>query len=138
MTPQSATARVVVPFHDVDSMRIVWHGNYYRYFEVARCELLRLFDLDIPQMESSGWLFPVIKSQCRYVSPLRYGDVALVTASLAETEFKLVVNYRVHEEKTGRKVATGFTEHAVLDGDFQLIYPIPSEILNRFAEKDKS
>jgi acyl-CoA thioester hydrolase len=25
-----------VPFHDVDLQRVVWHGHYYKYFEVAR------------------------------------------------------------------------------------------------------
>ena len=30
----------VVPFFDVDSMRIVWHGHYCKYLELARCKLL--------------------------------------------------------------------------------------------------
>ncbi|MBQ2464452.1 MAG: hypothetical protein II507_05635 [Treponema sp.] len=29
-----------VEFYDVDSMRIVWHGNYVKYMEASRCALL--------------------------------------------------------------------------------------------------
>jgi acyl-CoA thioester hydrolase len=29
-----------VPFFDLDPMNIVWHGNYVKYLEVARCALL--------------------------------------------------------------------------------------------------
>ncbi len=128
-----ATARIEIPFHDVDAMRIVWHGNYFRYFEVARCALLRKFNLDIQQLESNGWLFPVIKSECRYISSLHYGDIAAVTARVTEVEYKLVVDYRIIEEGSGRRIATGRTEHALLNQAGELIYPIPDEILQRFA-----
>jgi len=36
-----------VPFFDVDSMNIVWHGHYVKYFELARCQLLELFDFGL-------------------------------------------------------------------------------------------
>ena len=29
-----------VPFYDLDPMNVVWHGNYVKYLEVARCDLL--------------------------------------------------------------------------------------------------
>ncbi len=29
-----------MPFFDVDSMNVVWHGHYVKYLEVARCALL--------------------------------------------------------------------------------------------------
>ena len=28
-----------VPFYDVDPMNIVWHGNYIKYLEQARCDM---------------------------------------------------------------------------------------------------
>ncbi len=31
---------ILVPFFDVDSMNVVWHGHYVKYLEVARCALL--------------------------------------------------------------------------------------------------
>jgi acyl-CoA thioester hydrolase len=128
-----ASVRIDIPFHDVDAMRIVWHGNYARYFEIARTVLLRQYELDYPEMEASGWLFPVIRMDCRYLSPLRYGDIALVDVTVEEAEFKMVLSYRIVEEKTGKKIATGHTEHAVLDRDFNLRMPIPPALRERFV-----
>ena len=34
---------IEVPFHDVDTMNVVWHGHYLKYFEIARCKLLDQF-----------------------------------------------------------------------------------------------
>ena len=31
-----ASVRLKVPFHDVDTMQVVWHGHYLKYFEQAR------------------------------------------------------------------------------------------------------
>ena len=31
---------ILVPFFDVDTMNVVWHGHYIKYLEVARCALL--------------------------------------------------------------------------------------------------
>ena len=27
---------IEVPFHDVDTMNVVWHGHYLKYFEIPR------------------------------------------------------------------------------------------------------
>jgi acyl-CoA thioester hydrolase len=42
MDPHCITAETefTVEFYDVDSMEIVWHGNYVKYLEKARCVLL--------------------------------------------------------------------------------------------------
>ena len=31
---------VTAEFFDVDAMKIVWHGNYVKFMEVARCAML--------------------------------------------------------------------------------------------------
>ena len=33
-------------FHDCDPMHVVWHGNYFKYFEIARCALLQRYDYE--------------------------------------------------------------------------------------------
>ena len=41
---------IVIPFHDNDPMGIVWHGNYFKYFEMARDALLERAGMPIPKM----------------------------------------------------------------------------------------
>ena len=49
-----------VEFYDVDSMRIVWHGNYVKYMEKARCALLDFVSFGYLEMEHSNFEFPVV------------------------------------------------------------------------------
>ena len=53
---------VEVPFHDVDIMRIAWHGHYVKYFEIARTALIRELDYDIDAMERDGFAWPIVES----------------------------------------------------------------------------
>jgi len=50
----SAATELVVPFHDVDMMGIVWHGRYAKYLELAREEMLGTIDYGIAQMKAAG------------------------------------------------------------------------------------
>ena len=54
---------VLVPFFDVDSMLVVWHGHYVKYLEVARCALLDHLEHNYLQMQASGFAWPVIDLQ---------------------------------------------------------------------------
>jgi len=40
----SAVVRIEVPFHDLDPAGYVWHGNYAKYLELARCALRQRYD----------------------------------------------------------------------------------------------
>ena len=69
-----------IPFYDVDSMGVVWHGNYVKYMENGRCSFLAKRELPYDQMEESGYLFPVINIQVKYIRPCRFGQrVRLIT-----------------------------------------------------------
>ena len=57
-----ADVMIEVPFHDVDTMNVVWHGHYLKYFEIARCKLLDQFHYNYNQMRDSGYAWPVIES----------------------------------------------------------------------------
>ena len=51
---------LIPAFHDCDAMQVVWHGNYFKYLEIARCALLQRFDYDYPQMHASGYMWPIL------------------------------------------------------------------------------
>jgi acyl-CoA thioester hydrolase len=50
----SVRVEITIPFHDTDAMGVVWHGNYFRYFEIAREALLKQFNYGYRQMQASG------------------------------------------------------------------------------------
>lgn len=63
---------IEVPFHDVDTMNVVWHGHYLKYFEIARCKLLDQFHYNYNQMLASGYAWPVIESHVRYAQGIQF------------------------------------------------------------------
>jgi acyl-CoA thioester hydrolase len=84
-----------VPFYDVDPMGIVWHGNYVKYFELARCALLDAIGYGYREMSASGYTFPVTHLAVKYVRSLHYGDVVRAKATLVEYENCLKINYEL-------------------------------------------
>jgi acyl-CoA thioester hydrolase len=119
-----------VPFHDVDSLNIVWHGHYYKYFELARTELYRSCHFDIPEMQRMGFVFPVIESNCRYTEPLRYGQRANVSASFKEWKSYIRIAYTIRDHTSGRRLAYGHTKQAVCDREGRLLLTVPQEVLD--------
>ena len=113
-------------FHDCDPMQVVWHGNYFKYLEIARCTLLRRFDYDYPQMQESGWLWPVVDARIKYVRPLRFAQPLMVRAEIVEWENRLKIEYLIRDAATGEKLTSAFTVQVAVDaasGEMQYVSP---------------
>lgn len=104
-----------VPFHDVDSMRVVWHGNYAKYFAAARCALLDQIDYNYNQMAESGYAWPVIDMRIKYVKPAIFNQEIVVRAQLLEYENRLKIGYLIRDVETGTKLTKGFTVQVAVD-----------------------
>jgi acyl-CoA thioester hydrolase len=122
----SATVEIEVPFHDVDAMNVAWHGQYLKYFELARCALLRRFDYDYPQMLASGYLWPIVECHVKYVRPAHYRQTLRVEATLLEYENRLRIGYLIRDAASGEKLTKGHTTmvavHAAT-GELQFVSP---------------
>lgn len=101
-----------VPFFDVDSMKIAWHGNYAKYFEVARCELLTQIGHDYNDMFTSGYSWPIVDMRIRYMRPLRFNQTVRVAAILKRWDHQLRIAYRVRDCDSSSLLARGHTLQA--------------------------
>ena len=108
---------IEIPFHDCDPMNVVWHGNYPRYFEVARCQLLRLFNYDYLDMQASGYMWPIVDMRLKYVGSAKFTQMITVTATLVEYENRIKINYLITDKKTGAKLTKGYTIQAAVSMD---------------------
>ena len=126
MNRLTASINVEVPFHDIDAMNVAWHGHYLKYFELARCALLRRFDYDYPQMRESGYLWPIVECQLKYVRPAHYGQVLSVQATLIEYENRLRIAYRITDAASGEQLTKGQTIQVAVDAathELQFVSP---------------
>ncbi|MCV9920087.1 acyl-CoA thioesterase [Pseudomonas sp. BT-42-2] len=117
---------IVVPFFDVDSMHIVWHGHYVKYLEVARCVLLDKLEHDYRQMHASGYMWPVIDLQLRYIRGATFGQRLNVRASLVEWESRLKINYLISDAASGERMTRASTVQVAVhidSGEMQLASP---------------
>lgn len=122
------TAEVIVevPFHDIDSAHIAWHGHYAKYFELARCALLDKIGYNYRDMLISGYLWPIIDFHVRYVGSARLWQKIRVTATLVEWENRLRIKYLIRDMETGKRLTKGHTVQVAVrqdNGEMQLASP---------------
>jgi acyl-CoA thioester hydrolase len=105
-----------VSFHDVDMVGVVWHGHYLRYLENARWALMNQLGYGLDRMVASGFAWPIVELQAKYVSPARFGDRLRVRASLVEWESRMAVNYLVSRLGDGARIVRARTVQVAVDG----------------------
>ncbi|MDR2758569.1 MAG: acyl-CoA thioesterase [Spirochaetaceae bacterium] len=109
MNPRNLTAEVecTIEFYDVDPMDVVWHGNYVKYFEKARCALLNRIGYGYREMKASGYVFPVTDISLKFIRPLHFGDRVRIKAILDEYENRLRIKYELSLPETGEITTKG-------------------------------
>lgn len=109
-----AKVSLKVPYQDADPAGVIWHGNYFRYFDAARCALLDVIDYGYRRMQESGYLWPIIDTRVRYARPIRYDQVIEVTAGLLEWEYRLKIGYEIRDG-AGERLTRAYTVQVAVD-----------------------
>lgn len=125
-TLPSVEVTIEVPFHDVDSAQVAWHGHYAKYLEIARCALLDKIDYNYTQMSDSGFFWPVIDMHLRYIGPARFQQKISVTATLMEWENRLRIDYLIRDFASGKRLTKASTVQVAVrldNGEMQLASP---------------
>ena len=106
---------ILVPFFDVDTMNVVWHGHYVKYLEIARCALLDKIGHNYTAMSESGYAWPVIDLQLRYVRGAVFGQKLNVRANLVEWENRLKISYLISDLQTGERLTRASSVQVAVD-----------------------
>lgn len=110
-----------VRFSEVDSMSIVWHGEYIRYFEDGRESFGKKYGLSYMDIYHNGFLAPMVDITCQYKSPLRVDEEAIVETRYIATEAaKIVFEYTVFRADGTTVAATGSSVQVFLNQNQQL------------------
>ena len=104
-----------VLYVDTDRSQVVYHANYLRYFEFGRASLMRDADYPYKQVEENGFIYPIIKTELSYHSPLYYDDLMYIhtrpaAIGLVKVRFDYVIT-RAADEETA---CLGFTQHCAV------------------------
>jgi acyl-CoA thioester hydrolase len=114
MNPVSETT-VRVRYKDTDQMGVVYHGNYFTYFEIGRVEYLRDRGMTYKDMELQDDSHIVVaEAHCRHLRPARYDDMLRIRTHVSQARRRtLRFAYEVVNDATGELLATGETLHVV-------------------------
>ena len=128
----AAEVEIEIPFQDGDPMGVTWHGNYFRYFEAARCALLDSMDYGYVAMVESGYSWPIVDTRVKFARPTVFQQRILVVASLEEYENRLKIGYVITDMETGERVTKGYTiQVAVENGSTELCFVSPPILIEK-------
>ncbi len=122
-----------VRYGDTDQMGWVYYGNYLRWFEIGRAEMMRSLGRSYRDVEETdGVLLPVLDARCRYFRGARYDElVTIETGVLDVARATLRFGYRILGED-GARCALGYTQHCVVDRKAKPVRP-PAELARLLA-----
>jgi acyl-CoA thioester hydrolase len=108
-------AKVRVRYAETDQMGVVYHANYFVWFEVGRVELMRARGFEYKKMEiEDDCHIVVVDAQCRYHHPARYDEQLRIRTRIAESRHRCVkYSYEVYRDADGTLLATGHTIHII-------------------------
>lgn len=131
------TAAVVIKiqFYDLDPLGVVWHGNYPRFLEQARSALFETLGFGYEKMTHSNYASPLAGINVKYVRPLRPGETIEVTATLAEYEHRIKINYVTTDAVTGERLTKARTIQVAAErATNELCFEMPAVLLEKVKQ----
>lgn len=121
-----ASKRVELRFNEVDSMGLVWHGHYAKFFEDAREEFGKKFGLGYLDIYDSGFYAPLVDLQFKYKKPLTYRnrfiDVVITFRDTAAA--KINFDYQIFTME-GQLATVGSSTQVFVNMDYELMLQNP-------------
>ena len=118
----TASREIDVRFCEVDSMCIVWHGSYVKYFEDAREAFGLKYRLDYLTIFNNGYYAPLVDMHYEFKSPLVYGKKARIVINYHPcAAAKIVFEYEIYSVEDDVLIATGKTTQVFLDKQYKLV-----------------
>ncbi|WP_370862191.1 acyl-CoA thioesterase [Parabacteroides faecis] len=111
-----------VRFSEVDSMDVVWHGEYVRYMEDGREAFGRQFGIGYLEIKEAGYVVPIVDLNIQYKQSLKYGESAIVeTRYICTDAAKILFEYIIFRESDGEVVATGSSMQVFVNSETGLL-----------------
>lgn len=133
-----------VRYAETDQMGVVYHSNYFPWFEEARTAFFEAAGVSYAALEEQGLLFPLTECGCRYLSPAKYADWVTVRARIRAVKgIRVTLGYEVFRREGGALLAEGHTTHVFVGRDFRPVNlrrdrPELHDLLRKLAEEGEA
>jgi acyl-CoA thioester hydrolase len=135
----SSKIEIPIRFSEVDSLRVVWHGHYLKFFEDGRETFGKEFGLGyLDIFEADGLAVPIVDINLQYKRPLEYGDSAIVeTTFINSPAAKLQFEYKVYSAKHGYLACTGKSLQVFMNARTKELYITNPPFFEGWKSKNK-
>ncbi len=82
-----------VRYADTDQMGVVYYGNYLRFYEIGRSEMIRDLGYTYKELEETGVFMPVASVNTKYHIPLYYDELITIETTLKQIPLARMVFY---------------------------------------------
>lgn len=124
-------AEVKVRFGEVDSMGIVWHGNYVKYIEEGRESFGKKYGISYLDIYAQGIMAPVVNMIIDYKKQVKYGDVLVIETEFVDTKAaKIVFNFKIFRKSDNELVVIAQTTQVFIDMEREMILYPPQFVLD--------
>ena len=84
--PLQSEVTLITSFQDADPMGVIYHGNYFRFFEEVRRIMMDKIEYNYHEMKDSGYMWPIIDTRVKYIKAIPFNHQIKVSAKLTEWE----------------------------------------------------
>lgn len=125
---------ITVQFYDLDPMNVVWHGNYIKYLETARCDLLSKLGYDYDNMREDGIAYPVATMDLKFMKPCTFNQKLRIVSYVEEIEPCLIIKYTIFDAVSGEKLFKAKTMQICIDvRTKESLYSAPVRLKEKLA-----
>jgi len=111
----STEITLTAQFYDLDPMGVVWHGHYARFLEQVRCQLLDSIGYNYTEMEASGYIWPIVDIQMKFIRPIRFHQKFIVAATIVESANRLKIEYVMRDQTNGEVLTKAHTTQVAVE-----------------------
>ncbi len=88
-----------VIYGDTDQMGVVYYGNYGRFYEMGRSEMIREMGFPYAELEENGVVMPVYSVEAKYRKVITYDELITIETTVKEMPTaKMTFHHRIFNE----------------------------------------
>jgi len=124
-------------YSDSDQMGVVYHANYFSFFEQGRTGMLQEFGIDYYEIEKKGFIFPVRDVGCTYLKSIRLGETIYCETQIIKlSKVRMDFQHEIYNDEGELKAKGHSSIISVNKSDFS-IAKMDQNLPEVYAIKDK-
>lgn len=125
------TTEITIRFGEVDSMGIVWHGNYVKYIEEGRESFGKKHGISYLDIYAHQLMVPLVNFNIDFKKSVKYGDKLIIETEYVDQEAaKIIFKFRLYRKSDMELVATAESTQVFVNTNHEMLFYTPPFVLD--------